>query len=133
KQTLPLTPAKDEIGSGTVSVVAKLADGKELKTSFKVSVAAVPVKQEPQRDEISAYIFLVNTTTRSDGTGSAVIRDRFNPQDYEIEVTPQGVKVSKFSYRGGVERRTPVTSPLLVITDDDIPGEFGTSTKRTFK
>jgi hypothetical protein len=130
KQTVSVTPARDEVGNGMVSVVAKLPDGKVLKTSFVVSVTPVPVPpSQPQKDEISAYIFLVNTTLRSDGTGSAVIRDRFNPHDYEIEVTPkEGTKVRKYWYPHAEKKDLETITPLLVIGDDNT-----SSTRRTFK
>lgn len=127
KQVLTVNPAEDEVGFGTVNLVATLANGKELKTSFRVAVSPQP--PGPVKDEISPFIFLVNTTVRSDGTAVAIIRDRYNPFDYEVRATKEGVRVQKYWYlTATVRKEDGPTTPQLLISDEDV-----SATKRTLK
>lgn len=126
---LSFKPAEGEFGTTTVSVVATLPDGKELKGSMRVTVGAPAPK-----DEISAYIFLVNTTVRSDGSASALIRDRYNPFEYEVVVLPkEELKVRKYWFPLANKKDLEKVTPLLVINDEDVKGVGQTATKREFK
>jgi hypothetical protein len=126
---LTIAPAEGESGSAQVNVTATLADGKELKSTLKVVVTPA----DPKHD-ISSYIFLVNTTVRSDGTAAAVIRDRYNPYDYEVRATRDGVRVQKFWFLTATQRKEDgPTTPLLIISDENDKGVGVTATKRVFK
>ncbi|MBY0513043.1 MAG: hypothetical protein K2P78_03925, partial [Gemmataceae bacterium] len=122
--TVSLTPAEGEAGFAQVEVIATLPDGKQLTNTLKVGVSALPPK-----DEISAYIFLTNTTVRSDGTATATIRDRYNPFDYEVRAGRDGVKVQKYWYLTATQRKEDgPTTPQLMIGDENV-----TATQKVFK
>ncbi len=122
RQTLSIATALGESGNGTVHISALLPNGKELKSSFKVSI----IPPDPKAD-ISAHIALVLACSRSDGTASAIIRDHYTPQNYEIEATPKGVKVQKFWFAGPRKREDGAPTPQLTIEDDN------SGTKKVFK
>ena len=122
-RTLTFVPAAGETGTATVTVVAKAENGQEAKTTFKVSVKEPPEPEAPRKkDDIATAIRLVITTTRSDGTASAVIRDNFNPLAYEIEADAKGARVMKYYFTGAKKqpevgyKHTP--KPYLDISDD---------------
>ena len=90
-------------------------------------VAKVKVKED-----ISNSIYLSIVSTSSDRRARAVIRDSFNPQNYEIEADARGVKVAKFTFLKGKTKtpdpKHPSKDGLLVISDDNV-----SATNRTFK
>lgn len=85
-----------------------------------------------QKEDISNSIKLVSSLPCTDGTARAIIRDSYNPHNYEIEANARGVKVTKFTPEKGRARTPPKGVPLkdnlLVISDDNV-----SATSRTFK
>jgi hypothetical protein len=134
-RTIAIVPMEGEIGSGEITVTAKNADGKEVRTKFKVKItepeeAKVPEKTLP---DISDAIKLIIAGTDSENTGRAVVKDNFNPFTYEIEATPSGrIKVTKFFFLAAVKKRDreylPDEPSHLVLSDDGV-----SNTKRTFQ
>lgn len=90
---LPKTSATE--GSSTVAVIATSADGKIEKGSFKVSVEETPPPPPDVGEDLSAVIVLIGVTTESDGTAWARVLDNANRYRYQIDATPQSVKVRK--------------------------------------
>jgi hypothetical protein len=94
-----------------------------------IPAAPAPPREEPLPDSSDA-IKLVMATTRSDGSAVAVVRDNFNPFNYEIEADAKGVRVTKYVYFGAAKRKDRFYGPpdQLVISDEEV-----SKTNRQFK
>jgi hypothetical protein len=63
--------------------------------------------EEPKRREpdLAPFLALIQVTHNDDGSALAVIRDRYNKEDYEIEQDPKGgIRVVKFWYSAREEQ-----------------------------
>ncbi|AWM41714.1 hypothetical protein GobsT_71920 [Gemmata obscuriglobus] len=127
---LPKTSAGE--GTAKVEVIAKSAEGKEARTTFRVKVEPepeTPIVTPPIKDDVSHAIILTMLTIRhEDGTASAAIRDGANRQRYEIEIEGKKVTVGKFYYIKDKKKEDEVDKSGVLLISDDSSG-----TKRTFK
>ena len=88
-----------------------------------------PIAVPKPKEDISDSILLVGVVTASDGTAEAMVRDGYNPHNYEIKAGPRGVEVRKY-YFAGRSKKLDGDHPkndLLVISDDT------SSTSREFR
>jgi hypothetical protein len=92
---LPKTSAYE--GTATISVIATSADGSKIeKGSFKVTLADPPPPPVVDKGEpLSSFIILVGVSVDSDGKAWARVLDHANRYRYQVDATPQGVKVLK--------------------------------------
>jgi len=136
RKTLRLEPKAGEVGTGTVTVVAKAANGQKAERSFKVRIdEPPPEKPEPvvAKEDISAEIVLSGVSVRSNGTAVAFVRDKYNPHTYELEASARRVKVLQFWYTDkGVKKQNKAYRPDAE-NGLDIDDEGQTGTKRNFK
>lgn len=130
-EKITITPEEGEIGTATVTVVARAENGDEAKGTFRVTVES----SKKAKPDIADSIRLVIASTRSDGTATATIKDSFNPLIYEIEADADEVKVKKYEFFGALKKEdktyrdagTPFAK-LLTISDDGV-----SVTDRTFR
>ncbi|MDY3561678.1 hypothetical protein R5W23_002959 [Gemmata sp. JC673] len=126
---LPKTSAGE--GTAKVEVIAKSAEGKEARATFRVKVEpeeAEETKTVIKEDVSHAIILTMLTIRHEDGTASAAIRDGANRQRYEIEIEGKKVTVSKFYYIKDKKKEDEVDKSGVLLISDDSSG-----TKRTFK
>jgi hypothetical protein len=86
-------------------------------------------KLEIDKEDTSAYIVLIGTTPRSDGTAWARVKDNASRLRYEIEATSKNVTVVKEWYTDKWKKDVDYEEApgILHITSE------GTKTNRTFK
>ena len=122
-RSISLTPAKEEIGSAKFTVVAKAANGQEVKATFAVSIDTPPTERKPgEGDDISPAVILIGITSGSDGAAVAAIRDNATPVKYEVEASAKGINVVKYYYLNGQKRKDlDYESPKLLTIADGSP------------
>jgi hypothetical protein len=122
RKTIKLEPREGETGTGTVTVVAKAANGQKAERTFKVKVEEAVAEAAPKetKEDIAGSIVLIGVSVRSDGTASAIVRDNYNPLTYELEATSRRVKVLQYEHLGELERREPAAG-LGVQRDRVVP------------
>ncbi|MFO0797079.1 MAG: hypothetical protein U0804_06345 [Gemmataceae bacterium] len=136
RKTVQLAPKAGETGTGTVTVVAKAANGQKAERSFKVRVDEPPPEKEPTpvaaKEDISADIVLIGVSIRSDGTATAFVRDKYNPLTYELEASARRVKVLQYEHLGQRKKQNKAYRPDAE-NGFDIDDDGNTGTKRNFK
>jgi hypothetical protein len=134
RKTLRLEPKAGETGTGTVTVVAKAANGEKAERSFKVRVDEPPpavAEKVPAKEDIAAEIALIGVSVRSDGTATALVRDKYNPLTYELDVTGQRTKVTQYEHFGQRKKRNAAYIPAR--NEFEIDDDGNTATKRHFR
>ena len=133
RKTLKLEPREGETGTGTVTVVARAANGQKAERTFKVKVeeAVAEAPKAEAKEDIAGSIVLIGVSVRSDGTASAIVRDNYNPYTYEIEATSRRVKVLQYEHIGQRKKQNKAYRPDP--NEFDIDDEGNTATKRRFK
>jgi hypothetical protein len=134
RKAVRLAPNKGETGTGTVTVVAKAANGQQAKATFKVKIdpaEAAPEKVAPPKEDIARDIVLIQLSTASDGTATATVKDNYNPYTYVLEATPRRVKVLQYEHLGQRKKLNKLYRPEP--NEFEIDDDGNTATKRHFK
>lgn len=136
RKTLRLEPKAGETGTGTVTVVAKAANGEKAERSFKVRVDEPPpavAEKVPAKEDIATEIVLIGVSLRSDGTATALVRDKYNPMTYVLDASKQRVKVVQYWFPPGVQHKKLNKAYRPEANEFEIDDEGNTATKRHFK